>query len=163
MAYFKGSLPSLKLIRRPTVGHKSVEILHRGDALEEIEVGGDALEENNVEEPEKMTVDDLSCSSIINTHMIDEQEPTIHKLECLAAITGWEQVREKMMFNVITEAAAMPAAEFCYNCKKSAATVRCQQCGPLGLFCLLCFKNSHRIFNILHVGEKWEVRIYIIV
>ena len=37
------------------------------------------------------------------------------------------------------------------------ATLRCEECGPLGYFCLECFDNAHRAVNRFHVAEKWEV------
>ena len=39
------------------------------------------------------------------------------------------------------------------HCDKHT-TLRCEECGPLGYFCLECFDNAHRAVNRFHVAEN---------
>ena len=82
----------------------------------------------------------------------DISEPTLHKLESRASVSGLEKIRKEVM-EVVTESAAMPIGQVCLNCKR-LAPIRCQECGPLGYFCFGCFEESHRAVNLFHVAEK---------
>ena len=85
----------------------------------------------------------------------DTEEPTAYELERKSVVAGWQKIRGDVL-KVVTEAAAMPLDQLCLSCDM-LATLRCQQCGPLGFFCHECFKISHRHINFFHVSEKWEV------
>ena len=96
-----------------------------------------------------------------NTPPSDSEEPTGYELESKSVVAGWQKIRADIL-KVVTEAAAMSLDQLCLNCEK-LATLRCQQCGPLGFFCHECFKSCHRHVNFFHVSEKWEVMWHIIV
>jgi hypothetical protein len=163
MASFKCSLPSLKLTRRPTIGQKGLQILHRR-GLEPYDF---YIKSNNEDTNSERGINqsDDECSFAEDYNYMPEpelhaEEPTAYKLECQASIAGWNLIR-KQMLDAVTESAAMPSMEICHYCNESSANVRCQQCGPLGLFCLSCFKKIHSSYNIFHIGEKWEDYHYI--
>jgi hypothetical protein len=86
----------------------------------------------------------------------DTSEPTLHELESRAAAAGWQKIRNDIM-GVVTENAALPPDQNCLNCER-LASLRCQDCGPLGLE---CFENTHRAVNLFHVPEKWENDHYV--
>ena len=83
------------------------------------------------------------------------EEPTDYELESKASVAGWERVRYGML-RAVTEAACLPLAQSCISCEK-AASLCCEQCGPLAYFCPDCFDQCHHKENIFHVAEKWEV------
>ena len=112
-------------------------------------------QQNEVEE--KADVDERGTESLAPQFFpsSDTDEPTTHELESRTSAYAWEKIQSDML-TVITEGAAMPPEQACIYCD-SLASFRCQQCGPLGFFCSQCLDSSHKLVNLFHVPEKWEV------
>ncbi|KAI8510769.1 hypothetical protein Bbelb_116850 [Branchiostoma belcheri] len=68
----------------------------------------------------------------------------------------WEEERDDLVWTAVQT--AKPPTSTCYSCRKevlSSPLIYCQDCGPLGIFCLPCFEESHRSPS-LHWPEEWE-------
>ncbi len=88
-------------------------------------------------------------------NLMDVVEPTEHEIHCQSLVSGWKDIRECVQA-VVTENAALSEGQVCIFCGK-LASLRCQQCGPLGFFCSQCFTKVHDEINLFHVADKWEV------
>ena len=102
-----------------------------------------------------LNVDVSCCLEPSATSTTFFHEPTEHELHCKSSVAGWDKVRKAIQM-VVTEQAAMDEVPLCLLCGE-LANLRCQRCGPLGLFCSKCFLSYHSEANIFHVAEKWEV------
>ena len=159
MAYRRFPLPALKLTQRPTFGQKSLEVIQRGVSDSQPSFASEELRERPCGSP--VNTSPVDSPLAVNTGvsmlrpLLELEEPTGYELESRASVGGWERVRSGIL-TAVTEAAAMPVAQFCISCEKTASLL-CQQCGPLGYFCPGCFDLGHHKVNILHVAEKWEV------
>lgn len=147
MAYRRCSLPPLKLTRRRAFAPKAEEIVQRGSS----DVQPDTLPASA-----KVTSCTEQCLSSSPTWELqqDLEEPTSHELESRAAVAGWERIRCGML-KAVTEAAGMPESPKCVICG-DVASMRCQRCGPLGVFCPECFYQYHAHLNLFHIAEKYE-------
>ena len=153
MAYRRFPLPALKLTQRPAFGQKSEKVIQRGVSDSQPVSSYNEPKEYPDESPENSS---RFASPFAMLQPITElKEPTDYELESKASVAGWERVRNGML-RAVTEAACLPLAQSCISCEK-AASLRCQQCGPLAYFCPDCFDQYHHKVNIFHVAEKWEV------
>ena len=160
MAYSRVSLPSLRLIKRPTFSAPSISSFQRG--VYDPGQRNDELDDVTVQSTVQVSTDcsdEFSDSTFFNTddHMCDLEEPTSYELESRSMVAGWNEIRESAL-KAITETAAIPLKQACVNCS-SLASLRCRQCGPLGFYCLGCFQICHKCVNFLHIPEKWEVNM----
>lgn len=163
MAYKRLSLPPLKVTQRSTSYSSSVKSsIYRGNCEKKLQLSNlecsDSVEIQDpptTEEP----LDDAFGDSHVCSMAYSPDSPgegiTLHELQCKANVAGWKRVRQEMLA-MITEKQAMPPNQPCITCK-DAASCRCQRCGPLGFFCLDCFQEQHKVINVFHVAEKWEV------
>ena len=156
IAYCRLSLPVIRLTKRPAVGEKSLQFLDGritaersgvpcGNVAEKADWDGGPTEESISE----------SVTAVDSFPPPDMPEPSFHELESRASAAGWDKIRNKVM-KVVTENAAMPIAQVCLKCE-GLASLRCQECGPLGFYCSGCFEVSHGVVNLFHLAEKWEV------
>ena len=163
MAYKRLVLPPLKLTQRSTFDSSTVKSsIYRGNSEQKLQLSNldnsDGVVENqNTEEPLDDGDDAFGSNDVFTAYSPDSPGggSTLHELQCKSNVAGWEAVRKEILTAVI-ETQAMPPGQLCITCKCSASC-RCQRCGPLGFFCLDCFQEQHKITNVFHVGEKWEV------
>ena len=161
MAYKHFILPPLKVTHRPAFGPKSVDVVERVQ-LEEAQAGFKGkVEEKSGNDSLDLPLGNPGANAGPSfMHESDEGRPSNYELESKAAVSGWMGIREKIRI-VVTEAAAMPLGQVCVSCN-GAASLRCQQCGPYGFYCLGCFESGHSRVNFFHVAEKWEVCLVLI-
>ena len=158
MAYCRRSLPVIRLTKRPAVGEKSLQFLDGRIAAEKAGVPrGDVEDEADGRRGSTESISEsvTAADSFIAFPTPDVLEPTLHELESRASAAGWDKIRKDVM-KAVTESTAMPVAQGCLRCK-GLASLRCQECGPLGYYCLGCFEASHSVVNLFHLAEKWEV------
>ena len=146
-AYRRFSLPALGLTQRPTYGERAYRVIQRGMFSDVNDDGGSGSRE--VSTP----VVSGFRESYVGTEMPAQDLPTAYELESKASVAGWAEVRDGL--RAVTETSAMPVGTLCMRCK-STALFRCQRCGPLGFFCMECFKEYHSVINLFHVAEKWR-------
>lgn len=163
MAYSRFTLPPLRLTKTPTTGLKTFSSLQRGVSSEQLpnreereldqanlvpESSHDSYDSDPFEDPDNSFIYASGC---------DTNEPTEHELGRKSMVSEWQKIRNSIL-ETVTEVAAMPPGQICLNCEK-IATLRCQQCGPMGFFCQECFQVYHRYINFFHIPERWEVLV----
>ena len=165
MAYSRVSLPSLRLIKRPTFSAPSISSFQRGI----YDSGQRNDSELGVLDDVQSATDQASTAQSSGVDSADEwdntffsedynlEEPTTYELESRSMVAGWNEIRDSAL-KAITETAAIPLKQPCVNCN-SLASLCCHQCGPLGFHCLGCFQVCHEYVNFLHIPEKWEVSL----
>lgn len=158
MAYSRVSLPSLRLIKRPTFSSPSITSFQRGA----YDPGQPVTGELDDQQPTQVspaaqcdTAEGFGSTIITDDNVHDLKEPTCYELESRSMVAGWNEIRERAL-NMIVETAAIPLNQTCIKCD-CIASLRCSQCGPLGFYCLGCFQTCHKCVNFLHIPEKWEV------
>ena len=109
---------------------------------------------------------DVGCERIesdkvnFSTHMDCLGESvSLHTVKEQASACAWSQIRSELS-KVVVESSAMPKNQVCILCCKMAQ-YRCIQCGPGSYFCCDCFDQAHKLVNIFHIGELWQVCIII--
>ena len=105
--------------------------------------------------------DDTPC--VVTEDMLEsnEADPTasLHAIKQKASTAAWDQVRALLQKAAI-ESNALPSDQCCILCA-APATHRCTGCGAWAYYCTSCFGQAHSVANFFHVGEVWEVCIYI--
>ena len=71
-----------------------------------------------------------------------------------ASASAWTKIRS-LLRNTVVECSAMPTDQSCIFYPE-AALYRCLQCA---YYCHDCFGQAHRITNIFHTGEVWQIGV----
>ena len=72
---------------------------------------------------------------------------------------GWKRIRTEIMMSHIENLVFPGVHGVCSICNttiNSTGTIRCQDCGPMAVFCDTCYKLCHKQGQ-LHFSEKWVV------
>ena len=117
------------------------ESQHEHEESVDIESNEHVMSESNLNFPSRM-----DCLG---------QNVSLHAVKQQASACAWSQIRSVLRTAVI-ESSGMPKNQLCISCPEKAL-YRCIQCGPNSYYCYDCFGGAHKLVNIFHVGELWQV------
>ena len=79
---------------------------------------------------------------------------SLHSVKERAGASAWAKIRS-LLRNTVVECSAMPTDQSTYFALKQLSIGACNV--DHAYYCHNCFGQAHRITNIFHTGEVWQV------